>query len=339
MRQQTKTILAVFLGVLAFSVNVSAQRNAITGTVTNTSHQPIANLWIELLNDVDSILKRTRTDTTGRYSFQGLSYGTFHVRVVTLGTGYRAQTARIELIPATIRGTGSHNEQIDFSLKTENETKKPVATSGSRTTFVQEVPEAARKAYEQGIHMLETGKNTNDAIAKLQEAIQLFPTYYLALERLGLEQVKQGKYDQAREVLSKALEVNSGGTSCYYAMGVIHYQSKKWTEAIEALRRALALAPDSPNAAFEHFYLGLALIKTGKSADAEPHLKKSYELGGNNIPSDVHMHLAQYYSNNKQYKEAADELELFLKKTPDARDAENIRNIIKQLRAKASKTS
>ncbi|MBL8205969.1 MAG: tetratricopeptide repeat protein [Blastocatellia bacterium] len=335
MRYQTGLRFALFIGLLTFSANVIAQRNAVTGTVTNTARQPLSNLWIELLNDVDSVLKRTRTDTTGRYSFQGLSYGTFHVRVVTVGTAYRAQTARIELIPATMRGTGSHNEQLDFTLKTENETKRPVATSTARTTFVQAVPEAAQKAYEQGAQFLDAGKNTNEGIAKLHEAIQLFPTYYLALERLGLEYVKQGKYELARESLGKALEVNSGGASCYYAMGVIHYQSKQWTEAIESLRRGLALAPDSPNAAFEHFYLGLSLLKTGKGAEAEPQLKRSYELGGNNIPADVHMHLAQYYSNNKKYKEAADELELFLKQAPDARDAENIKNIIKQLRAKA----
>ena len=335
MRYRIRLLIIIFIGLLTFSANVGAQRNAITGTITNTARQAVPNLWIELLNDVDSVLKRTRTDTTGRYSFQGLSFGTFHVRVVTAGTAYRAQTARIELIPATMRGTGSHNEQLDFILKTENETKKPVATSTARTTFVQAVPEAAKKAYEQGVQILDTGKNTNDGIAKLQEAIQLFPTYYLALERLGLEHVKQGKYEMARESLGKALEVNSGGASCYYAMGVIHYQSKQWPEAIEALRRGLALAPESPNAAFEHFYLGLALVKTGKSAEAEPHLKRAAELGGQNIPADVHMHLAQQYSNNKKYKEAADELELFLKKAPDARDAENIRNIIKQLRAKA----
>lgn len=334
MRYRIRLLFAFGLSLLAFSLPALAQRNAITGTVTNTAHQAIPNLWVELLNDVESVLKRTRTDTTGRYSFQGLSFGTFHIRVVTAGTGYRPQSARLELIPATMRGTGSHNEQRDFVLRSENEGKKPVATPGSRTTFVQEVPDSAKKAYERGIEMMETGK-TNDGIGKLQEALQLFPSYYLALERLGLEHVKLGKYDAAREYLSKALEINSTGASCLYAMGVIHYQSKQWPEAIDVLRRALVLAPDSPNVAFEHFYLGLALIKIGKGMDAESHLKRSYEVGGNSIPADVHMHLAQQYSNNKKYKEAADELELFLKKVPDARDAENIRNIIKKLREKA----
>jgi Tfp pilus assembly protein PilF len=334
MRYRTKLLFAISCCLLLFSANASAQRNAITGTVTNTARQPVADMWMELLNDVDSVLKRTRTDSTGRYSFQGLSFGTFQVRPVTAGTAYRSQTVRIELIPATMRGTGSHNEQLDFVLRTETDTKKPVSTAGGRATFVQEVPDSAKKAYERGIELLDSGK-TNEGIEKLKEAQQLFSTYYLALERLGLEHVKLGEFDAAREYLGKALEINSTGASCYYAMGVIHYQSKQWPEAIETLRRALVLAPESPNAAFEHFYLGLALIKTGKGAESESHLKRSYELGGNNIPADVHMHLAQQYSNNKKYKEAADELELFLKKAPDARDAENIRNIIKKLRDKA----
>ncbi|HWQ32435.1 MAG TPA: tetratricopeptide repeat protein [Blastocatellia bacterium] len=334
-----KIFIVVSLVLLAFPVSALAQRNAITGTVTNTAHQPVPDLWIELLNDVDSVLKRTRTDSTGRYSFQGLSFGTFQVRPVTAGTAYRSQTVRIELIPATMRGTGSHNEQLDFVLRTENETKKRGMTPGSRTTFVQEVPEAAKKACERGVEILDAGKDLKGGIEKLKEAVQLFPSYYLALERLGLEFVRQGKYEEAREFLAKALEVNSSGAPCYYAMGVIHYQSRKWAEAVEALRRALILAPDSPNAAFEHFYLGLSLIKTGKGDEAEPHLKRSYELGGNNIPADVHLHLAQLYSNNKRYRDAADELELFLKKAPDARDAENIRNIIRQLRAKAGRAS
>jgi tetratricopeptide (TPR) repeat protein len=335
MRYRPRLIFAVCMVLLTLSVNALAQRNAITGTVTNTLRQPVPDLWMELLNDVDSVLKRTRTDSTGRYSFQGLSFGTFQIRTVTAGTQYRSQTARIELIPATMRGTGSHNEQLDFILKPENDVGRAATTAGSRTAFVQEVPESARKTYERAVEILDTDKNTDEGIKKLNEALQLFPSYYLALERLGLEHVKQGKYDAAREFLNKALEINNAGASCYYAMGVVHYQSKQWPEAAESLRRALVLAPDSPNAAFEHYYLGLALLKLGKGGEAESHLKRSYEMGGNNIPSDVHMHLAQYYSNNKQYKEAADELELFLKKTPDARDAENIRNIIRKLREKA----
>jgi regulator of sirC expression with transglutaminase-like and TPR domain len=68
--------------------------------------------------------------------------------------------------------------------------------------------------------------------------------------------------------------------------------------------------------------------------EAEEPFKRAYQLGGKRIP-DVHMFLAQIYSNSKRYKEAADELELFLNEAPDARDSQNIRALIAQLRAKA----
>jgi hypothetical protein len=82
-------------------------------------------------------------------------------------------------------------------------------------------------------------------------------------------------------------------------------------------------------------YLGLALLKTEKAAKGEPYLKRAIETGGERIPPDVHMHLAEFYGKNNRFKDAADELELFLKLVPDARDASNIRNLITQLRAKA----
>ena len=103
---------------------------------------------------------------------------------------------------------------------------------------------------------------------------------------------------------------------------------------IDSLRRSLLLAPGSPNATFAHFYLALALWKLGKHGDAEPHLRKALELGGNALPADIHLYLAQQCSDTQRFKEAAEELEMFLKLAPDARDAESIRNLIRKLREK-----
>jgi tetratricopeptide (TPR) repeat protein len=236
-------------------------------------------------------------------------------------------------------GLGAHYEQVDIVLKTRNEAKGNPVPSNSGPAFAQEVPENARKAYEQAVKQLENDKQSAQGIDSLKEALNLFPTYFLALERLGVEYVKLQQYEPARAALTKAIEVNSNGASCHYALGVSQFYLQKLPEAIESLRRSLQLAPDSPNVALAHFYLGLAYWNSGKPGDAEPHMKKAYQLGGNSIPPDIHMHLAKYYSDNKRYKDAADELELFLKRASDARDAEKIKALIKQLRAKAASGS
>lgn len=309
-------------------------RNVINGLVADSEGRPLNRMRVELCDEVEMNITQTYTDSTGRYSFRNLSQGTFIVKVHSDGV-HVAQSARVSLFAARAGG-GSHYEQLDFMLKTREETKGAATVpANTGTTFAQEVPANARKAYERAVKQLDNERQPELGIASLKEAINLFPTYFLALERLGVEYVKRQQYEPAREVLSKAVEVNQRGMASYYALGVAQFHLRQWPQASETLQRSLLLAPESANAAFAHFYLGLALIKIAKAAEGEPHLRKSLELGGNAVPPDVHMHLAQYYSNNKRYKEAADELELFLKRVPDARDAENIRRLIKQLRDKA----
>ena len=46
--------------------------------------------------------------------------------------------------------------------------------------------------------------------------------------------------------------------------------------------------------------------------------------------------MASLYGDQKRYKEAADELELFLKAKPKSADTEKVKALIKQLREKAA---
>ena len=150
-----------------------------------------------------------------------------------------------------------------------------------------------------------------------------------------MEHVRRERYEPARETLLKAVEVNPKGHVSLYALGVAQFRLKQYSPASESLRKMILLASNSPNAPFANYYLGLSLVRAGKAADAEAPLKKAYEAGGKRVPADVHMALAQIYSNSNRYKEAADELEVYLKEAPDARDAERIKALINQLRAKA----
>ncbi|MGH9800116.1 MAG: tetratricopeptide repeat protein, partial [Blastocatellia bacterium] len=156
-----------------------------------------------------------------------------------------------------------------------------------------------------------------------------------ALERLGVEHLRREQYEPANEALDRAVKVNPNGAASQYALGVSQFHLRRLAAVVESLQRSLQLAPGSPNAAFAHFYLGLSLWKLGKPAAAEPHLKKACELGGNSMPPDIHLHLAKHYSDTTRFREAADELELFLKLAPDARDADNIRELARRLRTKA----
>jgi Tfp pilus assembly protein PilF len=318
----------------ASAISFQQNRNAINGVITDTANRPLNRIRVELLNEVEMAIAQTYTDTTGRYSFRGLSSGAFIVRAHSDGT-HLGQSARVSLF-ASRTGRGAHYEQLDIVLKTRNEARGNTVPSNSGSAFAQDVPENARKAYEQAVKQLQNNKQAALGMDSLKEAIGLFPTYFLALERLGVEYVKLQQYEAARETLTRAIEVNPDSASSRYALGVSQFYLQLLPESTESLRRSLQLAPDSLNAAHTHFYLGMAYWNSGKAGDAEPHLKKAYQLDEKSVPPDIHMHLAKYYSDNKRYKEAADELELFLDYAPDARDSGKIEALIKQLRAKAT---
>ncbi len=317
--------------------SVWQSRNSISGTVSNTEGKPLNRMRIELLNEVEMTVAQTYTDSTGHYNFRNLTPGTFIVRVHTNGA-HIGQSARVNLVALRPNG-GAHYEQIDFILKTRIENKGSSVPGNTGTTFAQDVPEKARKIYERAVKQLEGGKNSEPGINSLKEAISVFPVYYQALERLGVEYVKVQQHQQAKETLEKAAEVNPNGAPCLYALGVAYFHLHMIQEAAQSLRRSVTLAPESSNAAFAHFYLGLAYWKLSKRGDSEQHLQKAYALGGNSIPADIHLYLAQYYSDKQRYNDAANELELFLKLAPDARDAASIKTLVKKLRAKTPLTS
>lgn len=183
-------LLGIFVTLLGASIDgahpssvfVAQQVNSISGYVADDRRTPIPDLQVELLNDVDSVIQRTKTDSSGLFMFKRLTTGIFQVRVQTYGTSYIGQTKRVQL-----ERTRAF-EQVDFAL-TMKHTASTSATAGA--VFVQEVPEQARKEHKRGAALLEKTEQRKEGLEALKKAIEIFPLYFDALELLGTEYVKQ----------------------------------------------------------------------------------------------------------------------------------------------------
>jgi Tfp pilus assembly protein PilF len=310
------------------SLVIAAQQNqnSISGHVSDDHRRPIPDLRVELLNEVDSVLQTTKTDGSGLFVFRKLSDGTFHIRVLTHGTNYVSQTARVEVVRP--HGLGAMLEQVDLVLKT-NETTTNNSTPG--VLFVQEVPEAARKLYEKAVGQLKKENEQSEGMASLKKAIEIFPEYFNALELLGTEYVKQQQYEPAVIALAKALQINPRAQASLFAIAVGQYHLRQLPAALESLRSSVSLNPRSINT---QLWLGIVLKATGKLDEAETSFKKANELAESKVP-EPHWQLALLFNQLKRYNEAADELELFLKVEPDARDVVLIKKLIKRMRDQA----
>jgi tetratricopeptide (TPR) repeat protein len=324
---------AIFITVLGVSAepagpsNVSvAQLNSISGYVSDERRAPIPDLQVELLNDVESVIQRTKTDSSGLYAFRRLTSGIFQVRVQPYETNYIGQTQRVQL-----ERTRAF-EQVDFVLRTKQSGSMANAPG---VVFAQDVPEQARKQYERGNALLGKAGQEKEGVETLKKAIEIFPLYFAALELLGAQYVKEQNYDAAVPVLTKAIEVNGKAYQSLQALSVAQFSLKQMPEALDSMRRSIAINQSSATA---NLWFGMLLRQASKLDEAEPYLKQAVRLSPAKLP-DAHWQLALLFNQLKRYKEAADELETFLKIQPDSRDKEMIQKLIQQLRQKSADTA
>lgn len=324
-------IMASTTNIQTISGSTLQDKNSITGFVFNEYRKPLPDAYVELLNDLNVMMFRTKTNGSGLYTFRGLPSGIYNVKVLHYGVDYEGQTRSVSLVGLSIiPGSGSVSEQVDFYLKAKKKTNAgPLAAPG--VIYAQEVPDNAKRLYEAGIEDL-SNKKENEGFDKLKKAIEAFPNYFLALDRLGTEYVVRGYYAPAFVLLTKATEVNPRSFSSTFGLGLALYRLQQYDKAIENLRRATEIYNKSPDA---YLWLGISLHQNKNLSQAETALTQANKLSEGKS-AEIHWQLARLYKDQNRLGESADELELFLKYKPDAENAEKIKEMIKFLRQKAS---
>ena len=301
-------------------------RSSVSGFVFDPERRPLSEIQVELMNDVNSVLQRTKTNGSGRFFFRGVPQGRFVIRVLTFSTNYEEQTQDVEIYGIGAGGRPlADNVQKDIYLRVRKSTS---LSTGSGTVFLQEVPEEAKTVYQKAVSDLD-GDRVEAGVAGLENALKLFPTYYLALEKLGLIYTQQQQYEKARDVFDKAVAVNSRSFNGWYGLSYANYALKQSGAAVEAARKAVSLNSNSKDAVL---FLGLSLRQAKMYEEAEKQLKEADKIAKGGSP-DVHWNLALLYAHNlKRYKDAAKELELYLQTSPDKSQADKIKKLIKQYR-------
>jgi tetratricopeptide (TPR) repeat protein len=314
-------ILSFFLSASFFLLPQSFQ---LTGTVRDPGGRGIPNIKVSLLDENYQPMQTRFADSSGRFQFRGLRSGRFNVRVETFGTDYEERMETLDLQSISPRAV-SETIVLDFVLKL----KKGAEPKYSGTLFSQEVPAAARAEYEKGLDNLKKNK-PDKAIESFKKVIENFPDFYMALELLGVEYVRQGQFEDALPLLAHALEINDKGERSMYALGVAHLKLNHNRDAIEWLEKAREREPLNVNT---HMMLGLAHGNIRQLDQSEVSFKKAYQLGGKDA-ADAHLYLAGIYNTQKKYSDAVKELETYLKEVKDPKDPAKIKKMIDGLKAK-----
>lgn len=328
MRKAFYLLLLLVATVHAAGASAEAQsRNSVTGFVFDESRRPVSQIYIELLNDLYTTVSRARTSGSGMYSFTNLPSGNYHIKALSAGTDFEEQTRSVSLIPiSAVEGRGVAFEQVDFYLKVKK--VRNGALSSPAVVFAQDIPPEAKTLFENGVSSLENKKD--EGLEQIKRAIEVFPDYYLALDRLGNEYLTLGHYEAAYVLFSKALLVNPRSFPSLFGIGVTQFRLGQTARAAERLAEAAKLDRTSINV---HLWLGITSHAKGDLKAALASLLEANKLSRGSAP-EVYWQLARVYKDQNNFPEAANALETFLRLRPDAKNADEIRGIIQSLRQK-----
>jgi tetratricopeptide (TPR) repeat protein len=286
---------------------------------------------VELLDEFERLIRSTTTGGSGLYFFQGIKQGNYYVQVRVDGTDYLPAKERIQLgegnrISATGQSTGGESVQINFSL-VPRRGAAPSRTPLNDVVFAQEVPEAAKISFERAERLL-ADKKSGEAIKVLEAALDVFPEYYLALDKLGFEYLNEADFEQAERIFDRELKVNPKSISAKSGLGVTQFKLGKMEEAVKTLEQAVV---GNPSSAPTFLFLGKIYRELREYQKAEKVLLKARGLDQNS--SDIHWELALlYYYNLNRHSNAAEELEAYLKTDPKSSNRPQIEKLIKKIR-------
>ena len=267
------------------------------------------------LEGVNALSMSTVTDQDGNFSFRGVSAGSYSV-VVEAGSQYEKAREPVTIDPEANARVAPVLVELHFKVDASNP-----AFAG--------VPQAALSLYQKGINAAQKGDN-KAAAQFFSQAVAAHPTFALALSDLGVQYMKLNQLDKAGETYEALLKLKPDDPAAHLNLGIVQFNKKKFDEAETHLRKALELKAAGP---MGHYYLGLTLVSLKRYNEAVPELEATVANGGENLAL-AHKYLGGLYMSTHKNKEAADELEKYLKLDPKAPDADRIKGTIKDLRDK-----
>lgn len=158
--------------------------------------------------------------------------------------------------------------------------------------------------YTIGSLYLQSGDLTK-AKLNYESAIKKFPNFFRAYQNLGFALVQEGDYEEAKPLLTKAIEVGGGNGTLYGLLGYCFLNTNNSSLALDAYRQALLFQPNSND-----WLLGKlnSLLDTGMTSEAIGMLSNLIEKDPSK--ENFWMMQANAYMNTRVFDSALANLEL-----------------------------
>lgn len=335
-RAQIQTALSIFLLACVASA-AHAQGHTIRGKVRNNLGANVGRASVTLEKNGVPV-DQTVANNEGDFSFTGLTETSYTVVVST--PDYNPVSESVDFVRSTNSEQPGEMRTVEIVLMAKGGVRPPRAG----LSFVQDIPKPARDSFESGIKFARENR-IPESISAYEGAVRIFPDYFDAHFVLANELAKQGKFTEAIKHLDEARRVNPKDDRVYDLFARVMMQQRKYAVAARIYAEAARLNPVEPQYLLAE---GMALVEQAASinpsqskgaaderafafTEAERVLTEALRL--NKKLADVHLQLARLYEKKGERSRAAEELEQYLRKAPNVKNADAIRQAIKTLRA------
>ena len=271
------------------------------------------------------------SDDSGAFAFRRLQSGSYTV-TIDAGAEFEIWTERVDII-APARRQNDPGVVYTVTSILQPKAASNVGSPGTIDASAGGAPDEARALYKRAVESASTG-DRKKAIEQLQQALVIYPRFMTALNEMGVQYIEMKEWEKAAEALRKAITIGPEAFHPRLNYGIVLIHLKKFQDA--ATQLGIAIQKDSSSGP-AHYYLGRALVSVGNYAAAETALRQAISIGGEETV-EAHRYLGAVYIEQRDNARAADELDLYIKLAPKAKDADRIRAIVKDLRSQASAT-
>lgn len=274
------TLAMLAVAILLLPAPLSAQ-SALSGEVIGEDGQPLEGAVITL--DRIKVEKnfQVKTDKQGRYFIGGLYPAFYRVTLAIDGKPVaNYQEFRIKL--------GNENT-LDFDLaeirkqalaQLSDEEREAMEQERKRREAAEKKFTSMKSAFDEG-RKLFMAKNYEGASVAFKRASEIDPKQHVVHGNLAISYQRLRKYDQAIEAYKNALAALAdrpdplAESEYYFNIGLVHGNKGDADLAVEAMEKAADLDPGRAGQAF--YNLGVVLSNSGKNAEALEAFKKAVE--------------------------------------------------------------
>lgn len=250
-------------------------------------------------------------------------------------SGFRSRVVSLAGMTPTI-------STLDVGAVVVERTTKIKGMTLSATPY--KAPKDALKEYEKGIEAKKDGK-LEVAQQHFEDAVKLYPKYTSAWYQLGTVLQKEKQKDEAHAAFVQATITDNKFLPPYLSLAGLEAEAANWKDVLKLTSHVVALEPlkhdglngyildlDSLDYAEVYFYEALANYNLQNLEAAEKSGMKAERLDVRPRFPQLRLLLADIFAQKNQNAAAIKELQMFLEIAPGAKNAEQVRERIEELK-------